>query len=126
MGNISKDKLLRAANALFVVFAIDYILLFGAETALPGFVTKVFNLNLLLLGALAMWLFAYFLKTQLGTNDISGHCQYFKYIDLGLLVFLLLVLVISLYKLAPILILLYALFGALSFWMLRKYLIAEK
>ncbi len=45
---------------LFIVLAVEYLFLFSLETILPGFVTTVFNLNLLLLLVMISWVVSNF------------------------------------------------------------------
>lgn len=123
MDRISKNsttKWRKFLEIIFFVFSVDYLLLFGAETILPGFVIKVFNLNYLLFGLVAVWsLLLYFGKEE-KTDQVTA-CPTLKYAETILLIFLMVVLVISLYKLSWFLIILYAILATTSWLAMRKF-----
>lgn len=123
MVNIFKEKsaaVKEVCEALFLVLSVDYLLLFGAETILPGFVMKVFNLNYLLLGLVILWLFLYFFDKK-GENEKQFCRRTAGYAESGLLVFLFAVLAISLYRLSFVLIATYASLAAICFLILKKH-----
>jgi len=86
---------------IIIILSLEYLLFFSAEVVLPGVITSVFNINILLLGILFLIGVLVLMKSRLGyeANQRINIKLYNKIISL-LIVFLLVVNMIALYKLS--------------------------
>lgn len=113
-----KDELIKTIkkeedflSLIFVVLALDYIVLFMLETILPGFVMKVFNLNLLLLIILVLWL----VLISVGNSnfDLKSN-KLFSLASVLIFVFIIISLFFSLYKIDYLVTIIYIILAIIS------------
>jgi CDP-diglyceride synthetase len=113
-----KDKLIKTIkkeenflSLVFVVLALDYIVLFVLETILPGFVMKVFNLNLLLLVILVLWL----VLASVGNSnfDLKSN-KLFSLTSILIFVLIIISLFFSLYKIDYLVTIIYIILAIIS------------
>jgi hypothetical protein len=75
MKQIDKKKRIKAISQWLVWLAaalfFDFLLLFAAETTLPGIVTKVFSINWLLVGGLSALMGAWILNQERNRKHIK-------------------------------------------------------
>lgn len=87
-----EDKFLSMA---FIVLALNYVFLFMLETILPGFVIEVFNLNILLLVVLILWLILIFIGNR---KLVFKRDKLFVFTSFLIIFLILISLFFSLYK----------------------------
>lgn len=108
---------------LLVVLLLDYILLFGVETILPGFVMGVFNLNYLLVAVLILVGYLALVRTPEGEQVQSKKALYFMLYPA--IAFVVIIAIFSLYKAMAWQVALYIILAFASGTVLYKNLTAK-
>lgn len=106
---------------IFIVLATEYLFLFSLEIILPGFVTEVFNVNLLLLAVVIFWLLLVLIIKKENQIFVLKK-NIFNIILATILATITISLVFVLYKASYWEILIYLLFSFLSGKFLYDYL----
>lgn len=108
---------------IFIVLVIDYIILFGLESVLPGFVMGVFNLNYLLMAILGLVLVLSMLHSPVFPDQPMSKLS--KVLIIVLAAYLLAVSGMSMYKADIWQVVVYCLLAAIGVWLLYRSLPAK-
>jgi hypothetical protein len=93
---------------IIIMLSLEYLVFFSAEVILPGVITNIFNINILLLGILIFVGLLIILNSK--GNNITDNVKKDKLnyrVYLALIIFLLFINMIALYKVSLIMMLVY-------------------